>query len=69
MDNPFPCWYKILQKCNFYQNMIADLENQTYAQENVLLDLYLSLKNISMGNVHPTLTNIHCLQYSSLYFC
>ena len=77
MDNPFPCWYKILQKCNFYQNTIADLENQTYAKDihliylqlNGLLDLYLSLENISMGNVHPTLTNIHCLQYSSLYFC
>ena len=60
MDNPFRYWYKILQECNFYQ---------TWYPINVLLDLYLSLKNISMGNVHPTLTNIHCLQYSSLYFC
>ena len=38
MDNPFRCWYKILQECSFGQNMISYLENQNYAQDSNLID-------------------------------
>ena len=58
MDNPFRCWYRILQECSFYQNMISYLENQSYAKDNSALITIINHYELSNVINYYLLSNV-----------